>query len=176
MLITSSAAEETALLSTANFMMAAARTAPKGCGRDLITTLCLTGEKKEHLAEEMQKLGKDLSLAAFCRDAEGVREAGAIVLLGTQAKPLGLKICGFCGFKNCQKSREAGAICAFVSGDLGIAIGSAVSIAMEHRIDNRIMYTAGYTALRLELFSAETVIAYGIPLSVSSKNLFYDRN
>ena len=36
--------------------------------------------------------------------------------------------------------------------DLGIALGSAVSIAMDKRVDNRILYTAGQAILDFETF------------------------
>jgi uncharacterized ferredoxin-like protein len=69
----------------------------------------------------------------------------------------------------------AGGICAFNSGDLGIALGSAVSRAADLRIDNRILFTAGKAAVELGMFGDDIRIAYGIPLSVSGKNPFFDR-
>ncbi len=54
-------------------------------------------------------------------------------------------------------------------------MGSAVSIAMDNRIDNRIMYTIGIAVKELELMGKETKIIYGIPLSATSKNPFFDR-
>jgi uncharacterized ferredoxin-like protein len=61
------------------------------------------------------------------------------------------------------------------SVDLGIAIGSAVSVAADHRVDNRVMYTVGKAAIDAKLLGPDVVIAFGIPLSVSSKNPFFDR-
>ena len=61
-------------------------------------------------------------------------------------------------------------------GDLGIAIGSAVSVAAAHHVDNRVMFSAGKAALNLKLFDdSQVCIAYGIPLSVSGKSPFFDR-
>ena len=69
----------------------------------------------------------------------------------------------------------AGGTCSFNAGDLGIAVGSAVSRAADLRIDNRIMYSAGKAALELGFLGSEVAIAYGIPLSVSGKSPFFDR-
>ena len=81
-----------------------------------------------------------------------------------------------CGFKNCQeKTAYPDFACIFNTGDLGIAIGSAVSIAADRRIDNRVMYTAGCAALALGLLGMDIKIAYGIPISISGKNPFFDR-
>jgi uncharacterized ferredoxin-like protein len=66
-------------------------------------------------------------------------------------------------------------LCAISIGDLGIAIGSAVSVAANHRVDNRVMLSVGRAALNLDFFEEKVKIAYGIPLNVSGKNPFYDR-
>jgi uncharacterized ferredoxin-like protein len=56
-----------------------------------------------------------------------------------------------------------------------IKLLSAVSVAMDHRVDNRIMYSAGKAAIEAGLFGPEVKIAYGIPLSATGKNPFFDR-
>jgi len=48
-------------------------------------------------------------------------------------------------------------------------------VAMDHRIDNRVMYSAGKAAIEGGFLSEEVIVAYGIPLSVSGKNPFFDR-
>ncbi len=58
---------------------------------------------------------------------------------------------------------------------MGIAVGSAISIASDNRVDNRIMYTVGIAVKELNLFEEGTAIVYGIPLSATSKNPFFDR-
>ncbi|MDD4179322.1 MAG: ferredoxin domain-containing protein, partial [Candidatus Margulisbacteria bacterium] len=90
-------------------------------------------------------------------------------------KTMGLRYCSFCGQPDCAAAEKAGVICAYNSGDLGIAIGSAVSVAMDRRVDNRVMYSVGKAAIELKLLGEEVVIAYGIPLSASAKNPFFDR-
>ena len=57
--------------------------------------------------------------------------------------------------------------------DLGVAIGSAVKMAGECHIDNRIMYTIGAAVKELNLLQSDIIL--GIPLSVKGKNIFYDR-
>ena len=99
-----------------------------------------------------------------------------VVLIGVKNIPLGLTTCGFCGYTNCAASVKAGSLCAFNTTDLGIAIGSAVSIAADNRIDNRVMFSLGKAALSLGLFEENIPIAYGIALSTSSKSIFFDRD
>jgi len=99
-----------------------------------------------------------------------------MILIGTKIKTMGLKKCGHCGFKNCEeKEKYPDVPCTFNTGDLGIAIGSAVSLAMDHRIDNRVMYSVGHAVTELGLMGKDVKIAYGIPLSATSKNPFFDR-
>ena len=79
-----------------------------------------------------------------------------------------------CGFKNCAAKPE-NVPCVFNVNDLGIAIGSAVSVAADHRVDNRVMYTVGQAALELGLLGKDVKIALAIPLTAMSKNPFFDR-
>ena len=58
---------------------------------------------------------------------------------------------------------------------MGIALGSAVSVAMDNRVDNRIFYTAGQAILDLNLMGDKVKVVYAIPLSSGSKNIFFDR-
>lgn len=156
-------------------MAVAARTAPKAKGIDLLEIMILTGDDILKLAEEMRKIGEREKHQTFLRDSENIKKAAALILIGTRKKSIGLKYCSFCGWPNCQESEKAGALCAYNTGDLGIAIGSAVSVAMDHRIDNRVMYSVGKAAIEGGFLGSEVVVAYGIPLSVSAKNPFFDR-
>ena len=58
--------------------------------------------------------------------------------------------------------------------DLGIALGSAVSIAADYRVDNRIMYSIGKAAAEMK-YADDSVVWHGIPISISGKNIFFDR-
>lgn len=168
---------EDAIYSVAKKMMIAARTAPKGRGTDNMSILVVGKETIENIATKMRELTeKENWPHSFKRDAGNILNAPYMVLLGTKIEPLRLKICGMCGYANCdEKDKYPNVPCVFNTGDLGIAIGSAVSIAMDNRIDNRIMYTVGQVVLRMGLLPEDVKIIYGIPLSVTSKNVFFDR-
>ena len=81
-----------------------------------------------------------------------------------------------CGFENCGEMKKVGTNCVFNLTDLGIAIGSAVSVAADHRIDNRVMYSAGKGAIKIGCLSEDVKICYGIPLGAESKSIYFDRN
>jgi len=164
------------LFEVAGKMVVAARTAPKTRGRNTIETCIVKGNNRKQLAGQMKQIGKESGVHFFERDAENILAAPVIVLIGTRVKPMDFAVCGLCGFTNCKtKKQHPENPCAFNSIDLGIAIGSAVSIAMDHRVDNRVMYTIGMAALKLELLGPDIKTAMGIPLSASSKNIFFDR-
>ena len=164
------------LVEAAKEMALAARTAPKGRGRDQLHILILTDADKDALADRMSRIGEKEDIAFFQRDGRNLKSAPVILLLGTEASPLEIPHCGFCGLSDCRENRESGtAHCAFSVGDLGIAVGSAASYAARRHIDNRIMFTAGRAALDLGLFSDPVRVAYGIPLSATGKNPFFDR-
>jgi uncharacterized ferredoxin-like protein len=167
--------EET-LLQVAKKMALAARTAPKARGINTIEILIVTSETINQLAFKMKEIGEKHDQAFFLRDAGNLEHAPVVVLLGTKIQSIGLKKCGLCGFKNCEEKNEYPTVpCAFNTGDLGIALGSAVSVAADNRIDNRIMYTIGQAALELGIFDKDIRVVYGIPLSASSKSPFFDR-
>ena len=175
MFINSQKAEENAVLNLAYAVCAAARTAPKACGIDHMDTAILTGEDKRRVADEMRRLGEALPAPFFIRDADNVDKSGAVVLVGVKYEPRNLNgICNLCGFASCAACTEAGAACVFSGVDLGIALGSAVSLAADSRIDNRIMFTIGKAAASLGLLGDYKMIM-GIPLSVSGKSPFFDR-
>ncbi|MEM3714696.1 MAG: DUF2148 domain-containing protein, partial [Nitrososphaeria archaeon] len=63
--------------------------------------------------------------------------------------------------------------CAYPIVDLGIALGSAVKLASIFGIDNRIMYTVGLAAKKLNLIDADFIL--GLPLSATGKSIYFDR-
>ncbi|NCD43241.1 MAG: ferredoxin [Bacteroidia bacterium] len=164
------------LMGVAGQMITAARTAPKAKGRDNLEIIVVDGQEKDALAGKMDELAQREAVIFFSRDADNLRNAGAIVLIGTRIRSLGLTFCGLCGYKNCEeKNNHPNTPCIFNTSDLGIAVGSAAAVAADHRVDNRIMYTAGMAALELGFFPSDVAIAFGIPLSISGKNPFFDR-
>lgn len=168
--------ENEGILEVARLMCVAARTAPKGRGVDRLVAAVLTGEEKDELADEMRKVGEQTASADFfIRDAANVKAAGAVVLLGTKLATLGIPACGYCGAENCAANEAKGGICVFNITDLGIALGSAVSVAADNRVDCRIFFSAGRAALNLKHLGEDVKIAFGIPLSVGPKSPFFDR-
>lgn len=176
MIISGNDAEKRTALAVAEQMVTAARTAPKACGVDQIVTLIIDGSDKDELANELRKIAADDEKNAFFgRDAGNVDASHCVVLIGIKDVPVGLPNCGLCGFDNCAELTKAGGKCAFKITDLGIAVGSAVSLAANARVDNRVFYTAGKAALRMNLLGENVSVAYGIPLSTLGKNPTFDR-
>lgn len=157
-------------------MMTASRTAPKAKGKDNLEIIMATENDIQSLSHKMEEIALREDVAFFKRDAENILNAEAVVLIGTKIRSMGIKFCGLCGFANCaEKNQHPNHPCVFNTNDLGIAVGSAVSIATDNRVDNRVMYTAGMAALELNFFSDEIKIAVAIPLSATGKNPFFDR-
>lgn len=156
----------------AEVMMTAARTAPKGKGIDIIEIIAVTDNEIDLLARTTEELAEKTGLKFFLRDAENIRQAEAIVLIGTKEQKQGLN-CAHCGFASCAQKPEA-VPCALNSIDVGIAIGSACAAAADLRVDTRVMFSVGFAAQKLNwLTDCKEVMA--IPISASSKNPFFDR-
>ncbi|MFR9504306.1 MAG: DUF2148 domain-containing protein [Rikenellaceae bacterium] len=162
----------TYLLSVAQQMMTAARTAPKGKGIDIIEVATIEGDHIEQLSQKMVAMYEDNSLGFFLRDAENILSAEYIVLIGTREQTQALN-CGYCGFATCS-ARSAGVPCALNTVDVGIAVGSACATAADLRVDTRVMFSAGAAAEQLGYLDGCRHI-YAIAMSASSKNPFFDR-
>ena len=160
------------VLRIAQQMMTAARTAPKGKGVDVIEIAMVTDEDIQRLSNEMIAIHAENGFKFFLRDADNILNAECIILIGTREHAHGLN-CGHCGFPTCAE-RPAGVPCAIVSTDVGIAIGSACATAADHRVDTRVMFSAGLAAQRLNLLEGCKQV-FAIPVSASSKNSFFDR-
>ena len=183
-------ADRNAVRTVAVLMASAARTAPKTRGADTIQSLVIDGEDMETLARAIEETAAerpDITSKKFLRDAHNVRASACAVLVavsGSPRKPENPMDCGACGFGTCSNLVNArskrgtatdflGPVCMYASVDLGIALGSAERVAAEHNVDNRIMRTIGVAAARLRWLDADVVI--GIPLSVTGKNIYFDR-
>ncbi|UCG38521.1 MAG: ferredoxin [bacterium] len=164
------------MVEAAKEMAVAARTAPKARGRDQLHILILTEGDKDAVAERMREIGVGEDIDFFRRDAENVLAVPVLLILGTEVSPTEVRHCGYCGWADCSENRERGTNpCAFTVGDLGIAVGSAASLAARRHVDNRVMFSAGKAALELGLFPSTVKVALGIPLSATGKNPFFDR-
>jgi len=127
----------------------------------------------------MINYGKESGKGNFDRDGENVRNSEQVLLLSlNEADVIGLD-CGACGFDKCEELKLKsgpefdGPICTWRLMDLGIALGSAVKTASLLNVDNRIMYRIGVAAKKMGLIEGEIVV--GVPISVSGKNIYFDR-
>ncbi len=180
MRITAETAESDHILNCAKAMVSAARTAPKGRGADHLETLILCGREKDDFLDAACKnadLLEGAVRASLLRDIENCRKAAAVVFLGGRAEVSGINdgACTYCSYGSCRECIKQDGFCSFMVMDLGIAIGSAVSVAADMRVDNRIMYTVGREARNLNIFGKPVKLAVAIPLSISSKSMFFDR-
>ena len=167
--------EKSAALQVAALMAAAARTAPKTRGIDNIRTVAIDDEPtKQTLIAKMREIAAKEDRPSLARDAGNIENSPAVVVIGVEANTAGLN-CGFCGRPTCDALEEAGGICSFNSIDLGIATASAAEVAGRHHIDNRVMYSIGRASLDLGLLGPKVKLALGIPLSVTGKSPFFDR-
>ncbi len=158
-------------------MMIAARTAPKAKGIDKLVIATIDGPDIQVIASKMKDMvAENQAPEGFARDADNLLNADCLFLIGTRIEACRVQNCGQCGFDNCaEKEKHPKIPCHYNSCDLGIAMGSAVSIAADNRVDNRIMRSIGKAAIALKLFGDGEFIAYGIPLSSSGKSPFFDR-
>jgi uncharacterized ferredoxin-like protein len=160
------------VLNVARQMMTAARTAPKGKGVDIIEVALVTDEDIKKLSEQLISLSEEKGMKFFLRDADNILSAECVILIGTRELAQGLN-CGHCGFPTCAE-RSTGVPCVINSVDVGIAIGSACATAADHRVDTRVMFSAGLAAQRLDILKGCKQV-FAIPVSASSKNPFFDR-
>jgi uncharacterized ferredoxin-like protein len=160
------------VLNVARQMMTAARTAPKGKGVDIIEVALVTDEDIKKLSEQLISLSEEKGMKFFLRDADNILSAECVLLIGTRELAQGLN-CGHCGFPTCAE-RSVGVPCIINSVDVGIAIGSACATAADHRVDTRVMFSAGLAAQRLDILKGCKQV-FAIPVSASSKNPFFDR-
>jgi uncharacterized ferredoxin-like protein len=176
-----------AVLAVADLMSLAARTAPKGKGVDTLTLKVLSGKDLAILSAHMEKIGREMSIGFFLRDAKNMAASDACLLIGADGYDTVGVDCGACGYATCAElaeicqkqkrapGRYAGPNCAMRMTDLGIAVGSAVKTAQIHNVDNRIMYSGGVSAIDLGILGGGCTVAYAIPLSATGKNIFFDR-
>lgn len=171
----SSELESAAVKDVACFLAASARTAPKTRGVDNIEVMVIDdAADRAKLVRKMEELSAKLAKPSMARDAVSIKDSPQILIIGVRSAPAGLD-CGMCGYPSCRELSSSKGVCAYNSIDLGIAAGSAVAMAGDFHIDNRIMYSIGKAALALGFFSESVKQALGIPLSVTGKSPYFDR-
>lgn len=156
----------------AKMLMTAARTAPKARGTDNLVLAVATDDTIVEIAEKMKQLAVERNMDFLNRDAENILNCGAVVLFGMKISPLGLN-CGACGFTTCGE-KPKNVPCFFNANDLGIAIGSAASLAADLRVDSRVMFSVGQAVLALNMMP-ECSMVLALPLAVKGKSIFFDR-
>jgi len=180
-------------------MAVAARTAPKTGGLDFIKIRVLTNEEKAQVAYKMEELAEikknilgrkdptrgEAGRIDWISDAKAVTNSDVLILIGIQGKKVQNFNCGGCGFSTCAEMAKTkplsveekdfpGPFCIFRVMDLSIAVCSAAKIAMDLNVDNRMMQKIGIASLKLGFLKPCDLII-GLPLSVSGKNIYFDR-
>jgi uncharacterized ferredoxin-like protein len=69
------------MLTVAGLMSLAARTAPKTRGQDCIKSIVVSGDKKNLLADEMVRYGRENEKKVFIINGEDVRRSDAVLLV-----------------------------------------------------------------------------------------------
>jgi uncharacterized ferredoxin-like protein len=160
-------------------MAAAAITAPKARGDNVVSYLILHGEKLREFGLQMIQYGEESKRKNYDRDGNNVLNADALLILYLNGDHRGNLNCGACGYDTCaefelrQGPEFDGPVCAIRSIDLGVAIGSAVKMASTLNVDNRVMYRIGPVARKYGWIDGP--LAMGIPVSITSKNIFFQR-
>lgn len=153
-------------------LMTAARTAPKARGTDNLVLAVATDETIVEIASKMRQLAAERDMEFLNRDAENILNCGAVVLFGMKISPLGLN-CAACGFPTCGE-KPKNVPCFFNANDLGIAIGSAASLAADMRVDSRVMFSVGQAVMALDMMPGCSMVL-ALPLAVKGKSIFFDR-
>lgn len=132
---------------------------------------------------------------SWMSDAKTVADSQGLILIAVKGKKTFGANCGCCGFKSCKdfqihisrdrNSSVLGPFCIFKIWDLGIAIASGAKTASMLNVDNRIMYRIGTAVEKLRIFrgsaskkggiSNRISPILGLPLSISGKNIYFDR-
>lgn len=169
-----------------NLMAASARTAPKAGGKDFLEIVVITEDKDlKNIAELMRGFAPKSSNEAFwLRDATNIENSQALLLVGLREPVTAGYDCGGCGYPTCKdflKNRQmaekemgySGPHCVMRMIDIGVALSSSAKTANLLNVDNRIQQRVGAAAKALGLIKAEVVL--GIPVSITGKNIYFDR-
>lgn len=186
-----------ALRQVAQLCAVAAITAPKSGGQLFLkgskpfieTVIVEDREILQRLAEWMRERGKSTNEANWYRDADTAERTDIVIFIGLAKWYPPVYDCGACGYATCAEFLQArtkyyaerssdewefaGPICQLRCVDLGIAVGSAAKIASANNIDARCQTRIAAAARHLKLLEADLAVA--LSMSVSHKNIFFDR-
>jgi uncharacterized ferredoxin-like protein len=167
------------IITMTEMMAAAAVTAPKARGDNVIGYRILHGEQLQEFGRQMIEYGKESQRKNYDRDGNNVLNSDALLIIFLNGEHRASLNCGACGYDTCaefhlrQGPEFDGPVCAIRSIDLGTAVGSAVKMASILNIDNRVMYRVGPVARKYGWIDGP--LAVGIPVSITAKNIFFDR-
>jgi uncharacterized ferredoxin-like protein len=169
-----------------NLMAASARTAPKAGGKDFLEIVVIKEENKlRKIADTMKDYApKSTNEAYWLRDAFNIENSQALLLIGLNKAVTAGYDCGGCGYQSCDefsKKRKiqekemgyTGPHCVMRMMDIGVALSSAAKTASMLNVDNRVQQRVGAAARELGYIKAEVIM--GIPVSITGKNIFFDR-
>jgi uncharacterized ferredoxin-like protein len=167
-------------------MAAAARTAPKGGGKDFLEIVVVEDDADLALiAGKMKEYAPASTNEAYwLRDASNIEQAQAVLLVGLATSNLAGYDCGACGHDSCKEFERArkmrdkdmgygGPHCVMRMLDIGCALASAAKTASILNVDSRVQQRVGAAARALGLINADVVM--GIPVGVYGKSIFHDR-
>lgn len=185
-----------ALKNVAQLCAVAAMTAPKSGGQLFLrgskpfleTVIVDDKETLQRLAGWLRDRGGKLKSPIFLRDAETTDKVDLILFIGLRKWYPPMYDCGACGYGTCNEflrdvpthHAEAskdweflGPICQIRCIDLGIAVGSAAKLAGINNIDTRCQTRVAAAARHLGIIQSDLAVA--LSMSVSHKNIFFDR-
>ncbi len=185
-----------ALRRVAQLCAVAAMTAPKSGGqlflkgaKPFIETVIVEDKSTlANLAVWLRERGTKLKQPIWFRDAETAERLDLVLFIGLAKWYPPVYDCGACGFATCAEFLRArehqkpegmedwefpGPICQLRCIDLGIAVGSAAKIASLNNIDARCQTRIAAAARHLGIIQADLAVA--LSMSVSHKNIFFDR-
>ncbi|MBA4373614.1 MAG: hypothetical protein C0402_12240 [Thermodesulfovibrio sp.] len=167
-------------------MAASARTAPKAGGKDFLEIVVITQEEDlKKIATSMKEYAPRSTNEAFWnRDASNIENSQALLLIGLSKPVTAGYDCGACGYPTCAgfaKNRQmtdkemgyTGPHCVMRMMDIGVALSSAAKTASLLNVDCRVQQRVGAAARALGLIQAEVVM--GIPVSITGKSIYFDR-
>lgn len=137
------------------------------------------------IAEAMKEYApKSTNEAYWLRDSLNIENSQALLLVGLSKPVTAGYDCGGCGYPTCAefaKNRQlkekemgySGPHCVMRMIDIGVALSSAAKTASLLNVDNRVQQRVGAAAKAIGLIKAE--VAMGIPVSITGKSIYYDR-